>query len=173
MDAMEVMLAHEQYKAPPVSVGELILYKRLKQEGWHLGWVAVPSIRGWKPGDPIGKKVSISILPRNFGSPLTIDDCCHEGDPLYVHDQTNTRSCWAKVGPTAASLSDMSAMYNEILGELKKSHDQEGEIVKLKSELAQTKMISENTQAELSKLAAQVSQLIPKTQKKVQQAEQE
>lgn len=162
MDAMEVMLAHEQYKSPPVAVGELVLYKRLKQEGWDLGWVAVPKIKNWKPGDPVGKQIDIRILPKNFGHPLTIDNCVHEGDPLYVHDTTNTRSCWAKVGPTAASVSDMSSMYNEILAELKKSHDQEGEISKLKAEIAQLKVVTDNNQTDISKISARLSQAAQK-----------
>lgn len=172
MDAMEVMLASEQYKSPPVAVGELVLYKRLKQEGWDLGWVAVPKVKHWKPGDPVGKQIDIRILPKNFGSPLTVDNCVHEGDPLYVHDNTNTRSCWAKVGPVAASLSDMGAMYNELLAELKKSHDTNGVIGKLKAELAQLKVIADNNQSDISKMSAQISQIAQAVQKKPQSVQQ-
>jgi len=73
------------------------------------------------------------------------------------------------VGPVAASLSDMGSMYNEMLAELKKSHNNEGEIGKLKAELAQLKVIADNNQSDISKMSAQISQANQKKAAPVQQ----
>jgi hypothetical protein len=159
-DVSEVWTMHEQYKSPPVAVGELVLYKHLKKDNWDIGWVLPADMRKWQPGDPAGRQINIRICPRNFGQPLVIESCVHSKDPLYEYDTTGSRSCWEKVGITASSPSDMASLYNEIYAELKKSQAAEGELLKLKAELAQVKIIAENATSDVSKFSSQLSQLI-------------
>jgi hypothetical protein len=153
-DIQDVWSMHEAYKSPPVAIGELVLYKRLKQEGWDIGWVVPSNPKTWKPGDTVGKMINIRIAPRNFGQPMVIEDCVHSGDPLYVYDTTGTRSCYEKVGIESKSVSDMVALYNELLEELKVAKANEGELVKLKAELAQVKQIADNANEASAKASA-------------------
>lgn len=158
-DIQDVYLLHEQYKSPPVAVGELVAYKKLKQDGWDFGWVFMANAKTWTPGQPLGKQISIRIAPRNFGQPMIIEDCVHAKDPLYVYDNTGTRSCWEKLGIESKSVSDMVSLYNELLEELKKAKANEGELVKLKAELAQVRQIADNVNEATSKISATVSMM--------------
>lgn len=165
-DIQDLWAMHEAYKAPPVAVGELVLYKRLKQEGWDFGWIAPSNPKTWKPGDAVGKMVNIRIAPRNFGQPLIIEDCVHANDPLYVYDTTGTRSCFEKVGIESKSVSDMVALYNELLEELKVAKANEGELVKLKAELAHVRQVADNANEAVVKVNAALSMMTPKSKAK-------
>lgn len=158
-DIQDVYTMHEQYKAPPVAIGELLMYKKQRQEVWDFGWAYPANPKMWKPGEPVGKTITIRIAPKNFGQPMILENCVHVNDPLYVHDTTGTRSCWEKTGIESKSVSDMVALYNELLEELKVAKANEGELVKIKAELAQVKQIADNANESLSKMNATVSLL--------------
>lgn len=169
-DVQDVWTMHEQYKSPPIAVGELVAFRQQKKDVWDFGWVYFANPKEWKPGDPAGRQISIRRCPRNFGEPMLIENCVHIKDPLYEFDTTGTRSCWEKVGPTAASLSDMASLYNELLAELQKARIAEGELVKVRAELEQVKMASANATTDLSKLSSQVSQMRQKREAATKEA---
>lgn len=166
-DVQDVWTLHEEYvklkKAPPLALGDLVAFKQGKKDGWDFGWVYFANAKHWKPGDPLGDMINIRRCPRNFGEPMIIENCIHVGDPLYEYDNSGTRSCWEAVCKSPMTVSNMGAMYNELLEELKKARAAEGELVRLKAELEQLKIVANNATSDVAKIASAVSQIrIPK-----------
>jgi len=162
----DVRVMHEQYKSPQIAVGELVAFKSQKKDIWDFGWVSFANAKTWKPGDPAGTYVNVRRCPRNFGEPLIIENCVHVKDPLYEYDTSGTFSCWEKVGLGASSLSDLASMYNELCAELHKAKIAEGELVKLKAELEQTKILAQNAINDVAKFSSMMSQMNMAKQKK-------
>lgn len=166
-DVQDVWTMHEEYvklkKAPPLALGDLVAFKQGKKDGWDFGWVYFADAKNWKPGDPLGDMINIRRCPRNFGEPMLIENCIHVGDPLYEYDTSGTRSCWEKVCIDAMTVSNMGSLYNELLNELKKAKVAEGELVKLRAELEQLKIIAGNATTEVAKMSSAISQIrVPK-----------
>jgi hypothetical protein len=161
---------HEEYvklrKAPVLALGDLVAFKQGKKDGWDFGWVYFNNAKTWKPGDPLGDMINIRRCPRNFGEPMLIENCIHVGDPLYEFDTSGTRSCWEKVCVDAMTVSNMGSMYNELLEELKKAKIAEAEVVKLKAELEQLKIMANNAVSDVAKFSSLLSQIqVPKKAK--------
>jgi len=114
MDAAERQLAHEAYQPPVVGVGDVVLFRRKSRRIWAMGMVYPPQRHEWQPGQPIGKR--INILAIEIGMvPKVVEDCYHINDPKYVYDPGyNEICCWQEI--SAATPSDLLAVYNEVLG---------------------------------------------------------
>lgn len=145
MDAMERTALHEAYVAPTVGVGNLVLFKRRHRQVWELGIVFPPQSINWKPGDPVGKQISICVLAGNPACKVE-ENCVHIKDPYYIYDDQRQRSCWELISNISGD--EMKTAYAEILAK----------VMQLETTLEETKQHLNNTMTELSKMSASRSQ---------------
>lgn len=141
MDAMDIMALHEQYNPPVIGAGNTVLFKRRNRNTWDLGMVYPPQRIGWKPGEPIGKRINIAIIG-NIVNKQIEEDVVHINDPLYIHDPHKTRSCWELI--TNIDQSQLMGIYNELLSQMAQLH----------ASVDAIRQTSDTAMSEVSKLAA-------------------
>lgn len=141
MDAMDIMALHEQYNPPVIGAGNLVLFRRRNRNTWDLGAVYPPQRIGWKPGEPIGKRINIAIIGNVVNKQIE-EDVVHINDPLYIHDPHKVRSCWELI--TNIDSSQLLGVYNELLSQ----------VSQLQASVDAIRQTSDMAMSEVSKLAA-------------------
>lgn len=144
MDAMEKMQLHEAYIPPVIGVGNTVLFKRRHRTVWELGTVYPPQNVSWKPGDPVGKQISICVWAGQPACKIE-ENCVHIKDPLYIYDDQRQRSCWEAV--SAVTPDALLTVFTELQSKMQIAE----------AEMAETKQHLNNTMTELARLSAQIS----------------
>lgn len=147
MDHTERMALHEQYKSPAVGVLEPVFFKRRKENFWGIGFVMPPQIHGWKPGDPIGKRLRIYVPMTPFGKSPVEDDCVHINDPYYSTDPHSLVCAWEKASNDILSTQALALLVKSISDRL----------VVLEAEAEASRSTIAQQTAEISRLGAQLS----------------
>lgn len=120
MDISEIWRLHELYNdAPTVGVLDPVLFKHRQRNIWNLAFVHPPERINWKPGDPVGKKLDLMVIGHSQ-HPRLETGVPHIGDPLYIYDTQNVRSCWQSIGvkESAATVIELMSMVTKLQSEL-------------------------------------------------------
>lgn len=147
MDHTERMALHEAYKSPAVGVLEPVFFKRRKENFWSIGFVMPPQIHGWKPGDPLGKRLRIYVPMTPFGKPPVEDDCVHINDPYYSTDPHSIVCAWEKASNDILSTPALTLLVNSLSERL----------LKLEAEAEASRNTIAQQTSEISRLGAQIS----------------
>lgn len=92
---MDIQVLHEQYNPPAVGVGEYVLVRIKGRNCWVGGFVEPPQTFVWKPGDPIGKRITVYVPRMN----KIIEDIVHIGDPLHTRNSEIYHTVWETCVP--------------------------------------------------------------------------
>jgi len=135
MDNLDAQALHEQYNPPVVGVGEPVLFRNRTRACWTLGLVHPPQRANWKPGDPLGKRICISVPSMGRVGDNVMTDVVHAGDPLHKYLPEIYHTVWElcnpgrvlSVGTTIAemqdSLRDLGDRLTAVKGDLDAAHD--------------------------------------------------
>jgi hypothetical protein len=135
---MDVMQLHEKYQPPIVGVGEPVLIRFKNRNCFVAGYVQPPQIITWKPGDQLGKRISVYCPSMN----RVIEDIVHIGDPLHTQSPEIYSTVWecctpGKVINVQGAIVEMQARLAQLVAELKVveegNREHQREIGKLKA----------------------------------------
>lgn len=135
---MDVQLLHEQYQPPAVGVGEVVLVKLRNRHCWMNGYVEPPQITSWKPGEPLGKRITVYVPKLG----RLIEDIVHVGDPLHTNSPDIYHTAWECCTPgqmrnVQGTLVELQGRLGQTAADLKVAEDllrdQAREISKLKA----------------------------------------
>lgn len=138
VDQMDLMMLHEQYQPPAVGVGEVVLVRLRGRHTWMSGTVEPPQVTSWKPGDPLGKRITVYVPKLG----RLLEDLVHVGDPLHVNSPEIYHTAWecctpGKVQNVQGSLIELQGRLNQTTADLGVVQDlvrnQDREISKLKA----------------------------------------